>query len=178
LERVHVELFSDDKDYDKLIEGLDFGGIGVYAIEKNKAEPVNPVELDFKLESGFNTWNDTVDAKALLHLSNVVQRYEMGMPVNVHPLVKEMYEGWEEKYKQPRKIDLAHLYARGGGEINPILTIPLARLSIECYMYSADKVNNLYQILLLNQLGRILIEKCGHVRTLAELSDEYANNLR
>jgi hypothetical protein len=178
LEKVHVELFSDDKNYDKLIEGLNFGNIGVYAVEKIKAEPFDPEKLEFLLDAGFNTWNDSIDAKALLHLSNVVQRYEMGMPIVVHPLIKEKYEKWGEVFKKPRKIDLAYYYAKGGGVVSPILTIPLARIAAECYMYSVEKVNNLYQILILNQLGRVLIEKSGTIKTLAEISDEYANHRR
>jgi hypothetical protein len=178
-EKIHVELFSDDKDYDKLIEGLDFSKLTVYAAEKIKPPMPEPSQLNSLMEAGFNTWNDNVDAKALLHLGNVVQKYETGQAFSPPPLVKELYDSWPMIYKAPRKINLANVFANGGcTTLNAILTIPVARIAAEMYMYSAEKINNLYQILILNQLGRVLLERYGNRQTLQELSEEYANYAR
>lgn len=178
-EKIHVELFSDTKDYDALIDGLDFGKIGAYGAKKERAFLPDPSMLDGLIASGYNTWSDNVDAKALLQLENVITRYETGQAVTVNSIVKEYYHKLPQRYKEPRKIELVDWYARGcSDELNSILTIPIGRLVTEMYMYDVEKINNLYQILLLNKLGRILLERHGQRRTLAELSEEYANHAR
>lgn len=176
-EKIDVELLADDKDYDSMVEGLNFDKLGVYAVELEKTSAPTPETLGTLIDIGFNKWHDQIDAKAYLELTYCIERFEKHHPIRIPEFYEEVYASWSEESKKARRLKLSDYWAIGA-ENRGVHTIPLARLAIEMHMYSAEKINTLIQILVLNQLGKLLLMKRGLFVTARDLEAEYVSYRR
>lgn len=168
-EEVHIECFSDEKDYASMVEGLDFSQLAPYGVDREEHVPPTPEALEQHINAGMATWHDVVDAKAMMTLKNAVTEYEEGTPYEPPEHLIEEYEKWDDVYKRPRTVPLVQRYASGFQNVPTVMVMPLARICTAMHLYGIEKTVVLYQVLVLHQLAQLKFRKRGETLGLDQL---------
>jgi len=168
-ERVDVECLADDKDYDAMIAGMYFGDLPIYAEERDEKVFFSPQDLELSISMGMCTWEDIIDARAVVSVRKVLSEFRARKPVRPPKYIRAAYAEWDQKYKEKRLIP--HWMVDDTG----IFEIPLATLCAHFNHYSLEKLTYLYHIIALQNIGKVVFRQSGITRTTEQIRDEYAH---